>query len=159
MGYMTDAKDLAGKLPEGEAMPIPRAYGCVFCTTGKERVVAERLQQVCPEVRAVVARQEKHKSHQGKKSKVTVTFLPSYVFFEAAEDFDPYGSLPREHVIRVLRGVGGTWRLAGEDLAFARWLFGYGGVLRFSKACKEGDRIRIISGPLKDMEGRITRMD
>ena len=50
-------------------------------------------------------------------------------------------------------------RLQGGDRQFARWLFQYDGLLDFSKACREGSRIRIISGPLKDMEGKILRVD
>jgi hypothetical protein len=53
----------------------------------------------------------------------------------------------------------GIWQLQGEDERFVRWLFQYDGLLGFSKAYKEGDRIRIISGPLKDMEGKIRRVD
>lgn len=32
-------------------------------------------------------------------------------------------------------------------------------MLGLSQAYKEGDRIRIVSGPLKDMEGKIRRVD
>lgn len=28
-----------------------RAYGCVFCVTGKEQQVAEQIHHVCPDVR------------------------------------------------------------------------------------------------------------
>ena len=44
-------------------------------------------------------------------------------------------------------------------LRFARWLLGYDGLLSFSQAHREGDSIRILRGPLKDMEGRIVRVD
>lgn len=32
------------------------AYGCLFCMTGKEQSVAERVQTVCPDVRAITMR-------------------------------------------------------------------------------------------------------
>lgn len=57
-----------------------RAYGCVFCITGKEQAVAECIQQVCPEVRATAVFQEKYKSVCGKKSKIKAVVLPGYVF-------------------------------------------------------------------------------
>ena len=38
------------------------AYGCVFCITGKENIVAECIEKTCPGVRATAARQMKHLS-------------------------------------------------------------------------------------------------
>ena len=136
-----------------------RAFGCLFCITGKEQVVAGHLQRMCPDVRAVAARQEKHRTVNGKKLKVEEVFLPSYVFFEAPESIVPTAEFPREHVIRILALENGIWQLTGNDASFARWLFDYNGLLSFSKAYREGERIRIVSGPLKDMEGMIRRVD
>lgn len=140
-------------------MADDRAYGCLFCTTGKERYVAQRVEQVCPVVRAVPAVLEKHKSVQGQKFRVEAILLPGYVFFEAPSAMVPGACLPREHVIRVLADEQGVWQLTGSDEAFARWLFSYGGVLRFSKARLENGWVRLLSGPLKDMEPQIVRFD
>ena len=138
--------------------PERKAYGCLFCTTGKEMVVARMLEAAGTGVRAIAARQEKHKSEQGKKSRVEAVILPSYVFFEAYETDDLAWVPTVVDVIRVL-SYEGDWRLAGEDERFVDWLFQYDGLLRFSQAYKEGDRIKIISGPLKDMEGSIRKID
>lgn len=135
-----------------------KVYGCIFCTTGKEMAVARMVHAVCPEVRAVAARQEKHKSVNGQKTRVEAVILPSYVFFEAPAYMESIALLPSTDVIRVL-SYEGDWRLAGDDERFAKWLFRYDGLLGFSKAYREGERIRIISGPLKDMEGQIKRVD
>lgn len=143
------------RFPLGDAER--KAYGCLFCTTGKEMVVARMLEVASPGVRAIAARQEKHKSVQGKKSKVEAVILPSYVFFEAPET-DDLAWMPTGDVIRVL-SYEGDWRLAGEDERFVDWLFQYNGLLGFSQAYREGDRIKIISGPLKDMEGSIRKID
>lgn len=142
-------------------MPMERekAYGCLFCITGREKAVAERIERVCPHIRATPAFQEKHKSKDGRKSRIKTVMLPGYVFFEAPDDIEAAGSLPMTDVIRILKGSGEDWQLAGEDEAFARWLFAYDGCLVFSKAYQEGDHIRILSGPLKDMEGYIVRVD
>lgn len=144
--------------------PLPpaaegRACGCIFVVTGKEQAVADQLHRMHPEVLAVVARQEKHRSDHGVKSRVESVLFPGYVFFEAPEELQPYVSFPRENVIRVLTREDGSWQLMGEDEHFARWLLGYDGLLSFSSAYREGDRIRIVSGPLKDLEGCIRRID
>ena len=143
---------------DGTGTSEQRVYGCLFCTTGKEMTVARMVHAVYPEVRATAARQEKHKSVNGKKTRVEAVILPSYVFFEAPADMESIALMPSTDVIRVL-SYEGDWRLAGEDEQFAKWLFQYDGLLGFSKAYREGERIRIISGPLKDMEGQIKRVD
>lgn len=140
-------------------MSEQRAYGCLFCITGKEIAVAEQLQRFCPGVRAIAARRERYRSFQGKKSREEVVFLPGYVFFEAPVDAQPRVSFPKESVIRLLWADTGRWQLDGEDEYFARWLFAQDGLLNFSKAYKEGEQIRIFAGPLKDMEGHIRRID
>lgn len=135
------------------------AYGCCFCVSGREQQVAEHIRQALPGARALVAQQEKHKSMHGEKSRVQQVLFPGYVFFEAPADAQPALHLSGECVIRVLTTHDGVWQLAGRDEHFVRWLFRCDGLLGFSKAYKEGDSIRIISGPLKDLEGWITRMD
>lgn len=139
--------------PDGDC-----AYGCIFCITGRERLVAESIGLCCPEVAAIVARQEKYQSVQGKKHKVESVLMPGYVFFRAPVLLNP-AQFPHSSIIRVLRLADGSWRLCGDDEKFARWLFSYNGLLSFSKAICEGTRVRIVSGPLKDMEGQIKSID
>ena len=136
-------------------------YGCVFCTTGKETVVARLIEAAGREygVHAIAARQEKHKSVKGVKSKVIAVVLPSYVFFRAPAEVRDLTWMPRLDVIRILTYEDGDWRLMGGDAEFAEWLYRYDGLLSFSTAYKEGERIKIIDGPLKDMEGQILRID
>ena len=135
------------------------AYGCLFCLTGKEQIVADRIQTACPDVRAITMRQLKYRTRHKVKSREEVIVLPSYVFFRAPVDLEPLAEFPLENVIRLLCTDDGVWQLYGEDQDFVRWLFQYEGLLGFSQAYQEGDRIRIISGPLKNLEGRITRVD
>lgn len=52
-----------------------------------------------------------------------------------------------------------SWKLSGNDERFAKWLFSMNGLITLSKAFMEGERVRIASGPLKDLEGCITRID
>lgn len=142
-------------------MPFERAkdYGCLFCVTGKEELVARNIMRACPELRVTAAYQEKFKSVNGVKSTVRAIMLPGYVFFEADEGGEFLSRFPGTGIIRVLTDGDRDWRLKGEDCEFARWLFSNDGLLGFSTACREGDQIRFLSGPLKDMEGMICRVD
>lgn len=134
-------------------------YGCVFCVTGKEESVAKGIAHVCPGIRVTAAYQEKFKSVNGVKSKVKALMLPGYVFFEADADAEIVSQFPRIGIIRILTDDNRDWRLKGEDYDFARWLFTNEGLIGFSTAYREGEQIRFLSGPLKDMEGMICRVD
>lgn len=140
-----------------------KAYGCLYCRSNMERTVIERMEKWLPNVRGIVACKEKHKKVNGQKERVTDIFLPGYVFFEAPSEMishtfyrQPFVS---KAVIRVLTDSEGNWQLKGDDEQFALWLFRYAGLLHFSRAYQEGDRIRIVSGPLKDVEGKMIRVD
>ena len=142
-------------VPEDEGI----AYGCVFCITGKEQALADRIQSTCPNVQAITMRQMKYRTHKKVKTQEEAIVLPGYIFFKAPVDMEPSECFPRQDILRVLTPEKWHWQLMGEDEKFAHWLFQYNGLLDFSKAYREGDRIKIISGPLKDMEGQITRID
>ena len=152
---------LGDALPAAESGELQEntAYGCAFCVTGKEQLVADRIQSACSEVHAVTMRQMKYRTQKGVKFREEAIVLPSYVFFKAPSYAEPVLQFPRQNLIRVLTLDDGRWQLTGEDKRFVQWLFQYDGLLGFSQAYREGDRIRIVSGPLKDMEGRVTRVD
>ena len=151
--------------PECSGQPRERiqrediAYGCLFCITGKEELIAKRISEKCKDVRAITMRKMKYRTNNGQKSKEEALLLPSYVFFMAPSDIEPFRAFPKTDVIRILCTGDGMWQLQGEDRRFTRWLFQYNGLLDFSQAYREGDRIHIVSGPLKDMEGKITKVD
>ena len=44
-------------------------------------------------------------------------------------------------------------------LSYAEKIMECGGIVDMSKAIKENDRVKIVSGPLKEMEARIIKMD
>ena len=152
--------ELAGHIPETEdEQPQEGSFGCLFCITGKEQSIVDQIQTSCPDVRATAMRQLKYRTCRKVKTQEEAILLPSYVFFEAPSTMEPSIEFPRQNIIRILSTDDGMWQLQGEDERFVKWLFQYDGLLGFSQAYKENDRIRIISGPLKDMEGKIKRVD
>ena len=161
--------------PEGEAVPkieSPQAdesacdpdilenmaYGCLFCLTGREQSVVNRIQNFCSEIHAITMRKIKYRTCKKVKHTEEAIVLPSYVFFRAPSDSKPVLEIPRDNIIRILT-TDGDWRLTGSDERFVRWLFRYDGLMSLSQAYREGDQIRIASGPMKDLEGRIRRVD
>ena len=65
------------------------AYGCLFCTTGKEQSVAERVQAACPDVRAITMRKIKYRTSKKVKRTEEEIVLPGYVFFQAPSYIEP----------------------------------------------------------------------
>lgn len=122
-------------------------------------MVARRLERQIPGIRAVAAKQVKRYTEKGVTQLKESILFPGYVFFETSDEaFSPVGFFG-DGIIRALTTVGGDWRLSGLDERFAQWLFSYDGVIKLSTAYQQGDKVRIIAGPLKDMEGQIIRID
>jgi transcription antitermination factor NusG len=64
-----------------------------------------------------------------------------------------------EHIYKALNYADGTRELRGNDLRFALMLKRRNGRLAVSKAVQEGTKIKIIDGPLKELEGRIIKVN
>lgn len=148
---------------EGEAMSksygTEQAYGCIFCITGKEQRTAESIERACEDILTVVARQTKFKTKNGKKQTVESILFPGYIFFKARPQLELRQLFLIDHIIAVLGSRSGDWQLHGSDALFVQWLFSYEGLLPLSKAFQVGDRVHIHSGPLKDLEGHVLRVD
>ena len=135
------------------------AYGCIFCRTGNEEVLARSIEKEYPEIRALFPIKTRMRRWAKALIEERVALFPGYLFFKADEGFDVKCLFHREDVFRVLRSSDGKWRLCGEDETFARALFEQNGVIGLSKAYFEGDRIRIVDGMLKIYEDRILRVN
>jgi transcription antitermination factor NusG len=85
--------------------------------------------------------------------------FPGYVFLEVEPASEAIFQLPRENLRALLTTPNSGWKLSGDDERYARWIFSLDGLISLSKANMEGERVRIVSGPLKDLEGHILRID
>jgi len=133
-------------------------YGCLFCTTGQEKETARNVETVWPDVKAHAVCVLKRRTTQGVKSLQSEILIPGYVFFRAPAGYTNFDPWPAG-VWRMLRSLSGSWRLDGNNEQFARWLFDQAGEIGLSGAHEVGGRIQIHSGPLKDLEGHILRID
>ena len=140
-------------------VPFKSALGCVFCKTGSEEAAARLLNSTPLMYHAFVPKKVEHRSENGIKSKVEKVLFPGYVFFQAAESWVPTLVLYHaDYILRLLRTEEG-WQLKGDDEAFVRWLLEHDGLLDMSQAYQEGNQVVIKSGPLKALEGIITKVD
>lgn len=134
-------------------------YGCLFCMTGKEEQAAQNVRRISACIRTLTVKRQKRKKINGRTQTVEEICFPGYVFVESEEEDAMTFSTRGLGVMKLYAPTEKKWMLHGEDENFARWVFSRDGLISFSKAYTEGDRIKIQSGPLKDLEGYISRID
>lgn len=135
------------------------AYGCIFCPTGKENLIARYIENQNPDIHATAVSQTKRRTHSGVTTLHNETLLQGYVLFQAPENTPVYEAIPADEPVTLLTYSGGDWQLYGDDEQYAHWIFNNNGLIKISRAYQVGDRIHIIDGPLKDFEGHISRID
>lgn len=135
------------------------AYACIYCRTGGEEQLARDLQISCPDVTAMNPTKLRYRRVNGKPVSEKAALFPGYIFLRLPGDYPTHRLKLSGLLYKILRDSDNDWRLSGADRAFAEKLFATGGVLGFSKAYYEGDRIRIVEGPLKELEGNIIRVN
>ncbi len=62
-------------------------------------------------------------------------------------------------VCKFLDYHAGVRELLGSDFNYADWILRYNGRIGQSIILQEGERIKVLEGPLKDCEGRIIKLD
>ena len=149
-----DTAHLPNTLADGDL-----AYGCIFCRTGKEAVIADKLMGKFSSLRALVPQKVLYvRENKRLIEKVSILF-PGYIFVEAPISFSIREISREDGVFKVLTSSDEEWYLSGSDEEYARKLFEIGGTVGISKVYYEGDRIRAVSGLLCDYEGQIVRVD
>jgi transcriptional antiterminator NusG len=130
---------------------------CLFCATGKESVVETLLEKLGFHVISAAA--ERFICKKKKRIKVRRRIIPGYVFFASEETPDWGKIIGAKYVFYPLEYGDGTRALHGEDLNFIHWLLNRRCVIPISAAIKEGTKIRILEGPLKEYEGKILKIN
>lgn len=146
--------------------------GCFFCKSSKEADVMRHFNMTFPNGQAIVPTRTRIRRTREAAIEERVPLLPGYVFFEIREAGTPVpGGTDAvlqallefsriDSVLKLLRYSDGKWRLFGSDNLFAEMLFRTQGNIGLSQAYfDKGDRIRILSGFLKDYEGSITSVN
>lgn len=137
--------------------PLQECYGIIYCMSGKEEAVSVIISKLWPEVIATPAKIWKRRSNQGKKYYNIEIAIPGYIFFRAPAEYD-FKDKPND-MYYFLKTEDGDWHLYGQDLLFTEWLIAHNGEIGLSKAYHDGERVRILDGPLKELEGYIVKID
>lgn len=146
----------------GKAVGFMKGYQtvrCLFCETGKEESVVERVHK-SGLGRAIFARRSGTKRENGKWIETLRPLLPGYIFVYFGQERarnDELAAIPQ--VIRVLHYGDGQGDLTGRDLEFADWIWRQDGRIGAMKALQIGDWIEITDGAFKALKGTIVKMD
>ena len=152
--------------------PTRISRGCFFCKSGKEADVINYFSTTFPNGEAISPTRTRIRRVHDTAIEEQVPLLPGYVFFQITEkEPEAPGIIDAilmallqftkiDSVLKLLRYSDGTWRLFGSDNLFAEMLFKTGGNIGLSTAYFDrGNRIKILSGFLKDYEGHITNVN
>lgn len=133
---------------------------CLFCLTGKEESVVARITNAGLGT-AFHPRKIKPFFKKDKWKDVLVSLLPGYVFVisETPIPLNQFWRIP--DVIRPLTygPDDHDGYLSGQDRVLALWLMQENGLVGNLDMVKEGSQIRIISGLLKNLNGRVIKVD
>lgn len=133
---------------------------CVFCLTGNEKSVAQRIENMGLG-QVIIPRKVKPFRVNGQWIDKTELLMPGYLFILSDEAY-PFSELRAlDGVIRVLTYGENDQEgyLTGRDLLFAEWLQKEDGLIGKLDAIQEGDFVRIMDGALQDIHGKVVSMN
>ena len=136
---------------------IKRSNDKHFCCSGKENSVIKMLKN---EGFPAIAPTVMHWTGGAAQPKKTARrLMPGYVFFDA--DTEPTWNriLKDSAVLKLLSYGDGEYALRGTDLEFIDWIKKNNGIIEMSSAVKVGSMIEFVAGPLKDMNGKIIKIN
>lgn len=129
---------------------------CLFSMTNSEIRIATELNCLNESCIALPFLRMMRKKESGKRTLAQVPLLAGYVFLFVPEALSPDSLQKGKQPFRVLEREQGGGKLTGEDRRYAEWALAQGGILDVSRAVQMEDKVRIVSGPLLDLQGCIT---
>jgi len=128
---------------------------CLFCKTGRETALAKELNDIYPSCVALPFLRTMHRSRDGERFEEQDVLLKGYIFLYLPKACDAASIRSAQTGFRILEDVDGIRALDGDNRRYAEWVLSLGGIVGISKALRVGSRVKIIDGPLLQVEGYI----
>lgn len=128
---------------------------CLYALQGIELDISEELNSNYDYLIATPLTKMSHRSNRGKKYDVQEVLLGGYVFVYLDKNYEIYNIKSQKNYFRVLSRQNDNGKLFGEDLEYANWVLDKEGLITVSEAINMNGKVKIISGPLKSLEGHI----
>jgi len=132
---------------------------CVFCKTGSEKDVAQRVHTIDNRIEAIAPVCTLQEKRQGKWVNREQILLPGYAFLYTEEEIQVNLRAEVLDLYKVLKYGVGFRELHGMDYEYSMWIYRHQGSINTSKVLTEGRNVKVIDGPLLDGFGTIVRLD
>ncbi len=137
-------------------------WHALFVATGQEEVVKEALEEAFgDEVKLVVPKREIRERKAGKWHLVKKTLFPGYILLKGSITVEAYYRIKEMPLVaNLLKSEEGPLRIEEKELEVLNILMDdEDGSIGISTAFKEGERVKVNSGPLVGLEGHIEGVD
>lgn len=132
---------------------------CIFCKTGVEKKIAENINKVDKNIKALAPIKIVQEKRRGKWESKERLLLPGYVFLYSEDEINSEIRNKVSNIYKLLNYEEGLRELMGTDYEYSMWLYRHHGSINSSKVLKEGKKVTVIEGPLLDGVGQIVRLD
>ena len=128
-----------------------------FTLSGKEEELAEELNGKYKDIYCLALKRMVHRSNHGRKWDEEAVMIKGYVFVYVPLNYDIKTVRSDNHPYHILRWKLELGKLFGDDYSYAKWVLEQDGLLGISKAVRINEKVKIIEGPLAELEGYIVR--
>ena len=133
---------------------------CITCKASFENKVELILKNMGYNV--ISALTERKFFVKGKVVDELRSIIPGYVFFEHENLLDGFfwkEICKMDYIFFPLKYPDNERALRGKDLEFINWLRKNNGIIKISKVIEIGTKIKVMEGPLKDLDGKIVKIN
>lgn len=132
---------------------------CIFCKSGSEDMVAEKIAALCPSLEAIIPVRTFQEKRKGIWMSTSQHLIPGYIFLYDRENTKLHKVGQLLDVYKILDYETGVRALNGIDYQYAMWIYRHCGNMETSRVVMEGSRVIVLDGPLADVTGTIVRID
>lgn len=149
-------------------------YYCLACRSGSEKLNIRLLKKICKT--EFTEERELHLYSPVREVKefslktfqiVHQPILKGYVIIVTDYDLSAIAYLisrMSQTSYGLVKNLDNTYILKGNDMAYAAWVASFDGIIRESKVVvskniKEGTKVTVVAGPMKDLKGKIIRIN
>lgn len=131
---------------------------CLFCQTGQEERVVRKINELT-DYQAIFPIKRSPYWEKGSWSTIDKPLFKSYVFVYSNEEIVPKTLHNIDHALRILKYSDDETDLYGPDRDMALWLWRQNGLVGLIGAVKDGERVVVEEGPLKNLNGKVVKVD
>ncbi len=166
-GYSSTTKRVRTKVRSGEAYSFSgkstRMWYVIQVISGKEEATLNMIKKYGAQKyikECFSPRYERRRKYLGQWHQEKAILFPGYIFVISNQVEELYQALKKIPELTKLLGVGEKWTaMTKEDVEIVELLSGKERVVKFSEGYIAGEKVVVVKGPLKGMEGTIRKVD